>query len=273
MGGLGVHNVKMRAMAMLIHTFLAQTICPNFSINFYLNTLYRWHVLGERDLPDPGRPPYYSALFFNTIRDIHLNTPLNVSWITVKQWYQLLLEGGVTHTNEDPDTPPVLISTRMEERFPEVDFQNSYRLSRLFGLSPEQKSFLFTMMQNLLPTRERLARLGKTATPSCLYCTEQVDTIHHLLTCPYSSEVAAPLFCCLADHVDILPPEDITKLNFKTSEAIEMPLVWILTNSLMHIWEERQLGKKARLVNLQASCPCLDIQDGNIIIFKTQRFY
>ena len=37
LGGLGVHNVKVRALAMLIHTFLAQAISPRFPTNHYLN--------------------------------------------------------------------------------------------------------------------------------------------------------------------------------------------------------------------------------------------
>ena len=58
LGGLGVHCVRTRAMAMLIHTFLAQAICPRFNNNQYLNQLYKWHVLEDRDIPFPGKPPY-----------------------------------------------------------------------------------------------------------------------------------------------------------------------------------------------------------------------
>ena len=82
-GGLGVHNVKARAMAMLIHTFLSQAICPKFPTNQYLYSLYRWHILGDETLPDPGRPPYYSTEFFSTIRDVKETTPLNIAWVTV----------------------------------------------------------------------------------------------------------------------------------------------------------------------------------------------
>ena len=57
MGGLGMHNVKMRAMAMLIHTFLAQAISPKFPENQYLKALYLWRVTEDRSIPDPGRPP------------------------------------------------------------------------------------------------------------------------------------------------------------------------------------------------------------------------
>ena len=78
-GGLGVHNVKMRAMAMLLHTFLSQAISPLYKHNMFYNTLYRWYVLEERDFPDPGRPPFYSSAFFSIIKDVKDNTPLNVA--------------------------------------------------------------------------------------------------------------------------------------------------------------------------------------------------
>ena len=138
-GGLGVYNVKVKAMAMLINTFLAQAICPNFPHNQYLNTLYRWHVLEDRTIPDPGRPPYYSVDFFSLIKDVKENSPLNVAWVTAKQWYQLILEKNVTHDCTDPNLPAVLLPSKFELRNPGVNFSNSYRISRSFGLSPEQK--------------------------------------------------------------------------------------------------------------------------------------
>ena len=152
---------------MLIHTFLAQAITPSFPNNQYLNSLYRWHVLCERNLPDPGKPPYYSTKFFNLIKHVKENTPLNVAWVTVKQWYDLLMEMGVTHTSEDINSPPVIIPSKLEEKNPEVEFSTPYHLSRIFGLSPEQKSFLFKMLQSLLPNRERLHRIGKIQSSDC----------------------------------------------------------------------------------------------------------
>ena len=84
LGELGVHCVRTRSMAMLINTFLAQAICPRFNNNQYLNQLYKWHVLEDRDIPFPGKPPYYSTTFFQFIQDVKKNTPLNIAWVTVK---------------------------------------------------------------------------------------------------------------------------------------------------------------------------------------------
>ena len=75
-GGFSVQKVQIRAMALLIHNFLAQAISSRYKSNIYHKPLYRLHVLVHRDIPNPGDPP-----FFSIIRDIHENTPLNVQFL------------------------------------------------------------------------------------------------------------------------------------------------------------------------------------------------
>ena len=237
---------------MLIQTFLTQAISPRFSNNQYYRYLFKWHVLEERDFPNPGRPPYYSTSFFDIIRDVKNNTPLNLAWVTVKQWYQLLLERGVTHTSEDLDAPPVLIPTRLEESHPNLDFTESYRLSRIFGLTPDQKSFNFKMIQSLLPTRDRLARIGKIGSSNCLYCPELPDSTTHLLACTLSSEVSTPLVNCLSSYSPNITHEDIVLLNIQTTESLELPLAWLVSTCVSFIWEQRVQGKQARLETCRA---------------------
>ena len=43
--GLGVQNVKIKAQALLIKSFLETAINPEYINNFFHNALYRWHVL------------------------------------------------------------------------------------------------------------------------------------------------------------------------------------------------------------------------------------
>ena len=122
----------------------------------------------------------------------------------------------------------------------------------MFSLAPEQKSFLFKTTQNLLPTKERLHRSGKTPSPSCIFCNAPQDTLEHLLTCPHSTEVTAPLLACLASQVDNLTPQDIIHLNIHTPESWELPAVWLVSTCLMFVWEERLAGRRARLDNCRA---------------------
>ena len=252
LGGLGVTNVKNKAKAMLIHTFLAQALSPRYQRNHYHHSLYRWHILDDRSLPNPGKPPYYSTTFFSIIKDVHLHTPLNIAWITVKDWYRLLQERGVTHTSEDPDAPPVLVASKLEENNPQVDITSSYALSRKFGLSPDQKSFIFKMLQSILPTRERLYRIGKVDSPICLFCNNE-DTTNHLLSCPQSSEVTLPLIRCLENQVQgEVTPKKVVLLDIPCPATMELPLVWLVSTCLMMIWVERQAGRTARLVQCQA---------------------
>ena len=84
-GGLAMYNIKTRAMAMLIHTFIAQAANPKYYTNLYHSSLLRWHVFDDRSLPDPGKPPYYSSRFFEIIKEVKENTPLNIVYISVKQ--------------------------------------------------------------------------------------------------------------------------------------------------------------------------------------------
>ena len=81
-GGLGLHNVQYKSQAMLIRSFLETAINPKFLHSLYHNSLFRYHVLQQKDIPDPGIPPYYSQDFFSTIRKVHESSPLNVTTMT-----------------------------------------------------------------------------------------------------------------------------------------------------------------------------------------------
>ena len=60
-GGLGLLNVKVRALALLIRSFLETAINPSFRHSLYHEMLFRYHVLDESSLPNPGFTPFYDA--------------------------------------------------------------------------------------------------------------------------------------------------------------------------------------------------------------------
>ena len=67
-GRLGLFNVKIRSLALLIRAFLETSANPKFSHSMYHEILFRYHILGETTLPNPGYPPFYDQDFFNTIK-------------------------------------------------------------------------------------------------------------------------------------------------------------------------------------------------------------
>ena len=114
---------------------------------------------------DPGYPPFYNEDFFSKIRRVHLNSPLNVATMSEKQWYRLLLEDY--SIMEENDLVKKYKKCRVELASPDTDWERSWRLARLSGLGPENISFLFKMMHQLLPTQERLSRISPRTSSTC----------------------------------------------------------------------------------------------------------
>ena len=134
MGGLGLHNVKYKALACLIRTFLETAVNPSFQRNLFHSILFRIHVLGDDSVPvNPPLPPYYSASFFQIIHQVKENTPLNVATMSNVQWYQLLVEQEVTMM-EPEDSPRKFIECRVERMSPTTSWETSWRRARLRGL-------------------------------------------------------------------------------------------------------------------------------------------
>ena len=183
-----------------------------FPTNQYHNCLYRWHVLEQRDIPDPGRPPtpYYSSTFFSLIKDVKENTPLNVARVTVNDWYRLLLEKRVTHTS-DPDPS--------YSNWSKTSFQQ----------------------ENALPELEKFRQVPAFT-----------DTTAHQLDCTNNSEISTPLLSCLRTYFPSITTEDIVALNIPCSESLELPVAWLVSTCLGMSWEAKLAGKRARLNTCKA---------------------
>ena len=63
----GLLNVKIRALALLIRTFLETPVHPNYKHSLFHEQLYHYHILQEHSFPDPGLTPYYDKEFYNKI--------------------------------------------------------------------------------------------------------------------------------------------------------------------------------------------------------------
>ena len=67
----------------------------NIQTQPFHSLLFRYHVLDDSSIPDPGYPPYYPASFFQTIKHVHLNTTMNILNMSIKQWTMFLTEEGL----------------------------------------------------------------------------------------------------------------------------------------------------------------------------------
>ena len=88
-------NVRIRSLALLIRSFLETAINPNFRHSLYHEHLFRYHVMEEHSLPDPGFTPYYDRDFFNVIAFYKHSSTMNIATMSIKQWYLVLLKDKV----------------------------------------------------------------------------------------------------------------------------------------------------------------------------------
>ena len=84
---------------------------------------------------------------FKIIREVKEKTTLNPVEMTVSQWYKHLLEKFVTRREVDQEGRVEVIPCRVEELYPTVEWGETYRVSRLRGISNETKSFNFKLLQ------------------------------------------------------------------------------------------------------------------------------
>ena len=101
LGGLNLINIKYRAMAEQIKSFLDTATNPKFRNNLYHHALFNWHVEEIRSIPNPGRPAYYSEEFFSIIRNIKSQGLLRISTLGIGNWYQVLMETYVTAETDE----------------------------------------------------------------------------------------------------------------------------------------------------------------------------
>ena len=154
----------------------------------------------------------------------------------------------------------------MELRNPGVDLSVPYRILRCFGLSPEQKSCLFKLIQHLLPTKDRLARIGRVNSAACLHCPDTPDSTTHLLKCITRSQVSAPFVACLRTYVPNISTDDIVSLNIPVQESLELPVYWLISSCLGYIWQERVQGKQA-VVQV-----CKAILSSNLAVLRSTKW-
>ena len=243
-GGLGLHNMRCKSLANLISTFILTAANKNYQQSQYSAWLYRYHVEKDDRLPNPGFPPYYSPDFFKIIREVKEDTSLNPVYMSVKQWYSYLLEQMVTTREIDQEGRRELIPSRIEELSPSTQWGEAYRLCRLHGLSPSAKSFLFKLLHQLLPVRERVHRLMPANSPLCWCDSGEVETyVHCFFSCSKNSEAAADMLRCAAVYDQELTPLKCLTLQVKSDEVFMLAIITILTTGLETIWANRQMKK------------------------------
>ena len=235
-GGLGLYNIKQRALAALIFTFLQTAVNPKFRRNYFHETLFRHCVLGE-SLPIPSIPPYFLGEFFPTLRSLRQSEG-DLGLITFRKVYEFLMK-SVLRTNDADGNAP-LTPLRCEQANPAADWARTWRRVRLQGLGPDLSSFLIKLAWGLLPCKARLARIIPNNNPGCSFC-EAPETLEHaLLTCPGNRGAPGQLVAMVRSYSPGLSDSQVLNLDFEVDDTMELSIVWLVGSFFLCLWEQRQ---------------------------------
>ena len=121
----------------------------------------------------------------------------------------------VLMTPATENSPENLIPTRAEVLHPTPDWPETRRLARLKGLGSVLTSFHFKLLHCLLPTQDRVSRIGVAETHGlCLIChVEPEDQLHAFFFCQQSRVVGHALLGLLQHAVPDLTPEAALRLE------------------------------------------------------------
>ena len=98
LGGLGLVHAKFKAQACFLKTFFDLSANPKYIPSLFQTTVFRAYVLKENE-NYPALPPYYDELFFKNI-EAAKTAQLHVETMSVKQWYQFLLDQEYTELDQ-----------------------------------------------------------------------------------------------------------------------------------------------------------------------------
>ena len=197
-------------------------------------------------------PPFLNQEIINLVKEVKENTSLNVATLSTAQWYRLLLEKEIMEVSDTGVLEP--IKTRTERNSLDTDWETSWRRVRLKGIGSEATTFLWKMVHNLLPTEARLARILKNSSEICKLCpTPKVADLQHcLFECNTSKDIGEWLLYIFRLYDRTVNATRLIKLDFKVEGPDELPFVWFLSHTLLHVWNMRRAGKISSIATTRA---------------------
>ena len=257
--GLNVTNVKLKALATMIRTFLETAAIPGYIRSLLHSCMYRFHILGDDSLPYPGDHPCYPPSFFDTIKKVRQKNSTCILSMSIGDWYSSLLEDELTE--EEANAQHRYIPCRAEIRSPTTNWDEVWRLCRLRGLDNVVISFNLRLLHGLLVTRKGLFKMKKASNTLCNLCDAMLD--HSLIFCIFNNDVGMKALQ-IADETcpGGLTSDKLLRLeSHNCSEDVERALVIFSSVILKTVWDKRTIKSRPTLYEtrseLEAKCQIL----------------
>ena len=214
--------------------------------------------MSQKDLKDPGAPPFYSKEFFSIIKEAHEDRTLDIVKMSSKDWYNLILERNISM---EIDSGGIRIPklSRAESLHRDVDWKRTWEMVNIRGMNAERTTFLLKCLYDIVPTKSRLHRLNLTNSPVCDLCEHGIikDLPHALLGCGYNGFANDWIIAVLIDLDSSLAEAElsssnIVRLNLEIEDDKKFPVVWFLSLVLDLVLQARQTRKPVSITKIKA---------------------
>jgi len=257
-GGLGLHNVELKANALLIKCFLETAANPSFQHSLLHEHLYQAYVKKDTSIPAPKLPPYYTKKMFQEIVEAS-EDGRNVETMSTKEWYTYLLNKHVLEEpiEENGSVSSVPRKCKIEEEYPTVVWGATWQLARKSGLTNEARSFMFRFLHNILPTQARLHRITRNnPSPTCQLCDSgQPDILHKhsFMDCSHTNTAMSWLLDVIKE---IDPAASIEKIMFLEFGSVDpchlLDCTFLVIESLSYAWAKRKNKEQIVMIEMKA---------------------
>ena len=190
-----------------------------------------------------------------------------ILFMSTKERQRRLTERSTTHLRDPLSGIPDLIYTNTEKHYNNISWNNAWLFKRTPGLTPDQKSWLFLWSNNLLPTNERLHRVGKQQANTCSFCNE-IDTRQHIFSCHFTSHLVKPLQRIINSCEDSPTTNDqLVCLDLTPPSTLRLPLAFITCEILRSAFEHRCSSKSPNLFRIAAT-----IKAASKVFLQTRKY-
>ena len=220
-------------------------------------------------------PPYYNEDFFAVLRYYSENSHKNVATMTIKEWYTELVQDRVLMSPATLNAPKTLIPTRVEGLFPDMDWSRTWQLARVRGLPGDLASHLWRQLHGLLPTQDRVARLGgnrgNREPGVCRLCQPDTseDLYHSYFGCENNRHAALALLVCAQQtaHRPDLTARASLRLDLDVNSVYQVAVITLLATGFKLIWDRRCAGRTVAPLDIKAEL------EARKTILMNSRFY
>ena len=210
-------------------------------------------------IPGATQPLLQPGFFKIFLRHYHQHGSFCVATMTIKQWTCVLTRDHLTHSPATLTSLATLLPVRCEVLQPQVAWPRTWQRARLRGLPGDLADHLFRHLHGLLPSQDRVSRLGGSrgdrAPGVCRRCLPDTpdSLLHSMFLCSYNSPAVTYLLQCLQTVIPGVPTVDLLLLNFDLTKEQELPVTTLLATSFLSLWTSAKENKPLSAAQLRAA--------------------